>query len=141
MSISELIHQVEQIPPGSSVPRDWILEQLEGCSDEPRGVTSWVDIKRAAQILDGVPGYSEEELRRKAVRWRGMPNPPIRVTKNNPDLERSPWRFAEEDCWRIHGETTGPQLVEDTAGLELDQFEGEDRDTVAYWVGRAIGEG
>ena len=55
------------------------------------------------------------KLRRCATTWRGIPEPPIRVTKNNPTKLRSYWLFAEEDCWayaREHGKV-GPRAHTD----------------------------
>lgn len=102
MTISDLRTAIANHAPGSMIPRDWILEELTKAAGEVTSVDAWVDTHRAVEIT----GLEAETLRSRATTWRGMPNPPIRVTKNDPAKLRSPWLFAEEDCWafaRRHG--------------------------------------
>ena len=52
-------------------------------------------IDRAGEIT----GLKLEQLRSRAATWRGIPKPPIRVTKSDTNNHLSRWLFAEEDCW------------------------------------------
>mgnify|MGYP007046991680 CR=1 FL=1 len=59
-----------------------------------------------------------------------MPNPPVRVTKNDPSKLRSTWLFAEEDCWKYARENDrvglqvhrGPDVDPDDAGAIADSY-------------------
>lgn len=95
MTMSELVQKIESHAPGSMIPRDWLLEELSKATGEIVGTATWVDSVRASEIT----GEPVEWLRSRAMKWRGQPNPLIRVTKNDPDKQRSLWLYCEEDCW------------------------------------------
>lgn len=95
MTLAEYRRLIESQAPGGFIPRDWVLEQLGAVDGEVIDVESWVGTERASEITMMTP----EDLRRQAVKWRGVPNPEIRVTKNDNDNHLSRWLFAEEDCW------------------------------------------
>ena len=95
MTLAELRSRIGAHSPGSLIPRDWLIEQLDLMWGS-HGVGDWVDSKRASEIT----GETPDHLRDRANGWRGQPNPPIRVSKNDADNHRSRWLFAEEDCWR-----------------------------------------
>ena len=107
MTLADLRAQIESHAPGSLIPRDWLVDQLAEIAGDDASVESWVDTERAAEITGDTP----EQLRHRAVTWRGMPDPTIRVTKNDNHNNLSRWLFAEEDCWtyaRTKG-VAGPQ--------------------------------
>ena len=94
MTIAELKSCIEAIPPGSQVPRDWILEQISKMPEANFGSMAWVTIKEAAAIT----GLSETWLRRKAPGWSSFTKPEIRVWKMNPEKQSSHWLFSTKDC-------------------------------------------
>lgn len=133
MTLSDLVEKIEGHAPGSMIPRDWILEELSRATGEAAGVDAWVDGVRAAEIT----GEPVERLRDRATTWRGMPNPPIRVTKNDPTKLRSPWLFAEEDCWRYareHGRA-GPGTVR--ASVDEDQDPDDEEAITQHYIDKA----
>lgn len=95
MTIAEYRRMIENHSPGSLISRDWLVEQLANVCGGAAAVEAWVDTERAAEIT----GAKAEYLRRSAPKWRGVPTPEIRVSKNDPDNHLSRWLFAEEDCW------------------------------------------
>ena len=107
MTLADLRARIESHAPGSLIPRDWLLDQINDLAGNALGVESWVDTERAAEIT----GESREHLRHRAVTWRGLPNPRIRVTKNDTRNHLSRWMFAEEDCWTYarDGGRVGPK--------------------------------
>ena len=94
MTIAELKERIEASPPGSLIPRDWLLEQINEIPEANWGSMAWVIIKEASQIT----GLSETYLRRKAPGWASFDEPEIRVWKINPKKHSSPWLFSTEDC-------------------------------------------
>ena len=116
MTVAEFRRMIENHSPGSLIPRDWLLDQLGNLAGESLDVESWVDTVRASEIT----GEKPEHLRHRAVTWRGMPNPAIRVTKSHNDNHLSRWLFAEEDCWayaRRKG-VVGPQSTTEYADVD-----------------------
>jgi len=111
MTLKQLRDTIECHAPGSLIPRDWLLKQLDKITGEPVDVEAWIDAVRASEIT----GITIEKIRTRATTWRGMPNPPVRVTKNDPSKLRSTWLFAEEDCWKYARENDriGPPSVRD----------------------------
>ena len=107
MTLADLRAQIERHAPGSLIPRDWLLTQISDLAGNPLDVVSWVDTERAAEIT----GEQPEHLRHRAVAWRGMPDPRIRVTKNDEHNHLSRWLFAEVDCWTYarDGDKMGPK--------------------------------
>ena len=94
MTIAELRDRIEASPPGSQIPREWLLEQFQDMPEANYGSMTWSTIKEAAQIT----GLSETYLRRKAPGWASFNKPEIRVWKMNPDKKGSHWLFGTEDC-------------------------------------------
>jgi hypothetical protein len=95
MTLADFRSRIEAHSPGSLITRDWLIEQLD-LMWRSHIVEDWVDSARASEIT----GESPDHLRARASGWRGQPNPPIRVSKNDAENHRSRWLFAEEDCWR-----------------------------------------
>ena len=116
MTIAELKDRIEAIPPGSQVPRDWLLEQLKEMPEANYGSMTWSTIKEASQIS----GLSEKYLRGRAPGWASFNKPEIRVWKMNPDKKGSHWLFSTEDCEAYRGaredERSGPEIVPDHTG-------------------------
>ena len=71
MTIAELKDRIEAIPPGSQVPRDWLLDQLNEMPEANYGSMTWATIEEAAQIT----GLSETRLRAKAPGWASYNRP------------------------------------------------------------------
>ena len=116
MTIAELKERIEAIPPGSQVPRDWILEQISEMPEANFGSMAWATIKEAAEIT----GLSETWLRRKAPGWASFDQPEVRVWKMNPKKLHSHWLFSVEDCEayreKDEHERAGPQIVPGSTG-------------------------
>ena len=123
MTLADLRAQIESHAPGSLIPRDWLLDQIGDVAGDPADVESWVDTERAAEIT----GERPEHLRHRAVTWRGVPNPHIRVTKNDHDNHLSRWLFAEEDCW-AYARRQGLAQPQPTASGDADP---DDTDAIA----------
>ena len=111
MTLADLRAQIEGHAPGSLIPRDWLLDRIGEIAGNSAAVETWVDTERASEIT----GETPDRLRHRAVTWRGMPNPTIRVTKNDQDNHLSRWLFAEEDCWAYarEGGNVGPKAHTD----------------------------
>lgn len=113
MTIIEFRNRIEASPPGSQIPREWLLEQFEEMPEANLDSIPWATIKEASAITS----LGEPELRKKAPGWASFNRPEIRVRKMNPEKLRSNWLFSEEDCAayrkRHEHERIRPQIVPD----------------------------
>ena len=120
MTIAELRDRIEASPPGSQIPREWLLEQMSGILEANLDSIPWATIKEGSAIT----GLSELELRRKAPGWASFNQPEIHVRKMNPEKLRSNWLFSEDDCEayreRHEGERSGSEIVSDNVDDPLD---------------------
>ncbi len=116
MTIAELKERIEASPPGSLIPRDWLLEQISAIPKANYESMTWATIEDASVIT----GLSETYLRRKAPGWASFDRPEIRVWKMNPNVKGSRWLLSVEDCEAYRaahkGERTRPKIMKDHTG-------------------------
>lgn len=134
-----LIHKLEAMPPGSLVPRDWMLDELRAADERtPAPAVPWLSVKEAAGILyeDGATDDDLRVLRARCARWHRMQlqgrRPKVRVRKAGPS-DRSPWALCPSDVWDEAERLglTGPKIVRPAAGNPLVEDEPLDEDRLA----------
>ena len=132
MTIAELKERIEACPPGSMIPRDWLLEQLSAIPEANWGSMVWAAIKEASQIT----GLSETYMRRKAPGWASFDRPEIRVWKMNPNKQSSPWLFSTEDCEAYRERHEGERSGLESAPDQVD--DPNDMDAMKEYWGRKV---